>query len=225
MGGTMRKHRTYGSLLLFSVVFSLIACISPQLYAQTQRGVELYNSAQYPEAERALRDALKVDASDILANYYLGLLILPQEKNSEALDIFLKIQKSEDRTDQRKVRSVPSEFQVQIALARARLGLKQYVEAWKNLESARAQDNRSSDVYVYRGVYYLQQEKHSEAIREFEKAIKLDAKNPYAFYYEGLAYYGSGNPAKAVDALKNFLQLAPYAPEAPKAKDLITKLC
>ena len=110
-------------------------------------------------------------------------------------------------------------------MARARLGLKQYDEAWKNLESARIENGKSSDVYVYRGVYYYQQEKLPEAIKELEKAISLDKKNPYAYYYEGLSYYKMSVPDKAVSALKMFLQLYPNAPEAAKAKEIVDKLC
>ena len=55
--------------------------------------------------------------------------------------------------------------------------------------------------------------------------IKLDEKNAYAYYYQGLAYYQSGQADKAVAALKMFLQLNPYAPEAGKAKKIVDQLC
>jgi tetratricopeptide (TPR) repeat protein len=41
---------------------------------------------------------------------------------------------------------------------------------------------------MYRGVYYLQQEKLPEAIKELEKAMNLDEQNAYAHYYAGHAY-------------------------------------
>ena len=81
----------------------------------------------------------------------------------------------------------------------------------------------ASDVYVYRGASYVLQGKNSEAIKELEKAIKLDEKNSYAYYYQGLAYYQSGQAEKAVTALKMFLQLNPNAPEAGKAKKLVDR--
>jgi tetratricopeptide (TPR) repeat protein len=210
---------------MLSVVFSWATVIPHGSFAQTKKGIELYNSWQYKEAEKVLRAALKADPSDTLTNYYLGLSVLVQENYKEALEIFLKVKQSQDRADQWTRPPVPNEYQTQMGLARARIGLHQYAEAWKNLESARIEDGRSSEVFTYRGLYYLQQEKYPEAIKELEKAISLDNKNPYAFYYAGLAYYGSGNPQKAVDALKTFLSLAPDAPEAAKAKELHDKLC
>jgi tetratricopeptide (TPR) repeat protein len=202
-----------------------MAGIPQRIFAQTDKGIELYNSGQYGEAERVLREAFKADPSETLANYYLGLSVLLQGKYAEALDIFLKVKHSQDTASQWSRPPVPTEYQIQIATARARLGLNQYEEAWKNLESARIEDGRSSDVYVYRGAYYVQQEKNREAIKELERAISLDAKNPYAYYYIGLAYFHSGQGEKAVTALKLFVQLAPSAPEVEKAKIIIAQLC
>ncbi len=221
----MNKRSAGYRILVLSVVFSLGAAVLPQIFAQTNKGIELYNSWQFVEAEKALREALKANPSDFPARYYLGLSILLQEKYGEALDIFLKIKQGLDRAEQRARPAVPDDYQIEVALARARLGVKQYPEAWKNLESARIENGKSSEVYVYRGVYYLQQEKIKEAMKELDKAISLDAKNAYAYYYMGLAYFRSGNPEKAVEMLKTFLNLAPYAPEAPKAKELVDKLC
>ena len=221
----MNRRKTCFNILVLSVVFSLAAAIPQQIFAQVEKGIELYNTGEYRDAERVLREALKADPRNISANYYLGLSILLQEKHRDALDILLKVKDDQSKAEQGSRSPIPNEYQIQIALARTRLGLQQYVEAWKNLEAARIEDASSSEVYVYRGVYYLQQEKHQEAIEELEKAITLNAKNPYAFYYVGLAYFRSGNGEKAIEALKTFLNLAPYAPEASEAKSIIDALC
>ena len=55
--------------------------------------------------------------------YNLGLSNLSQDKYQDALDAFLKINNSLTG------KTSPNEYQIQIALARARLGLKQYDEA------------------------------------------------------------------------------------------------
>ncbi len=221
----MNKHRACRHILAVLVVCALVSVIPQGIFAQSKKGMELFNSWKFPEAEKAFREALQSDPKDTPTNFYLGLSLLLQRKNSDALDVFLKVKASQDKADQRTRPSIPSEFQIQLALARARLGLKQYAEAWKNLESARIEDGKSSDLYVYRGVFYLQQEKNPEALKELQKAISLDQKNPYAYYYQGLVYYHSGEAQKAVDALKMFLSLAPDAPEAGEAKQIVTKLC
>jgi tetratricopeptide (TPR) repeat protein len=220
----MNTRRACRRILVLSVVFALIAVIPQPISAQAKKGVGLYGAGQYQEAEAAFRDALKNNPSDAPNRYYLGLSILLQDRFGEALDIFLKVKQSQDRADPGTRPAVPDEYQISLATARACLGLRQYDDAWKNLEQARI-ENPSSDVYVYRGVYYLQQEKLTEAITELEKAISLDAKNAYAYYHAGLAYYKSSQAEKAVSALKMFLQLYPNAPEAAKAKEIVTKLC
>jgi tetratricopeptide (TPR) repeat protein len=220
----MNTRRACCRILVFSVLLTLVAALPGQISAQSKNGVELYGAARFKEAEAAFRDALKSNPSDTPNRYYLGLSILMQDRFSESLDIFLKVKQSQDRADQRTRPAVPDQYQINLAMARARLGLQQYADAWKNLEQARM-EHASSDVYVYRGVYYLQQEKLPESIKELEKAISLDAKNAYAYYHEGLAYYKSGQADKAVSALKMFLQLYPNAPEAAKAKEIVDKLC
>jgi tetratricopeptide (TPR) repeat protein len=220
----MNTPRACCSILVFNLVFALTIAIPPQISAQAKKGAELYDAGHFKEAEAVFRDALKTHPSDTPNRYYLGLSILLQGRYSEALDVFLKVKQSQERADQRTRPAVPDEYQINLAMARARLGLNQYADAWKNLEQART-ISPSSDVFVYRGVYYLQQEKLPEAIKELEKAISLDAKNAYAWYYAGLAYFKAGQGQKAVETLKKFLQLYPNAPEAAKAKEIIDKLC
>ncbi len=224
-GGAMNKRRLCCRIPVLSVVFLLAFLIPQQIFAQSSKGIELYNQWQFEAAEKVLREALKADPSETQANYYLGLSVLMQEKYNEAINIFVKVKRSQDKADQRTRPAVPSEYQIQMAMARARLGLKQYDEAWKNLESAGIEDGKASDVYVYRGASYVLQGKNREALKELEKAIKLDGKNSYAYYYQGLAYYQSGQAAEAVTALKMFLQLEPNAPEAGKAKKIVVELC
>jgi len=220
----MNKRRRCCSILVFSVAFALLA-VPRQTPAQAQKGVELYGAGQFKDAETVFREAQQRNPSDTPNNYYLGLSILLQDRFGEALDIFLKVKQSQDRADQWTRPAVPDEYQINLAMARARLGLQQYADAWKNLESARIENGSSSDVYIYRGVYYFQQEKFPEALKELDKAIALDAKNAYAYYYEGLVYYKTSQPEKAVNALKMFLQLYPNSPEAAKAKEIVDKLC
>lgn len=220
----MNRRRAFCSTVVLLAVISLIAAIPRQTVAQTEKGIELYNSGQYQQAERIFRDAFKADSKDTAAHYYLGLSLLEQKKNSEALDIFLRVKKSQGRADESARSPVPNEYQIQLAMGRARLALEQYDEAWKNLESARIEDGTSSEVFMYRGVYYLQQEKPAEAVKDLEKAISLDANNAYAYYYAGLAYYGMGNGKKAAEDLETFLEMAPNAPEADKARE-IRNLC
>jgi len=76
--------------------------------------------------------------------------------------------------DPKAASNIPGESQIQIGLARAHLGLKQYAEAWKSLEATRILNANDPDVYTYRGAYYLQQDKIKQAVRELEKAMRME---------------------------------------------------
>jgi tetratricopeptide (TPR) repeat protein len=219
-GGTMTKLRRNCLVL----VLSMAVLATPLVFAQTKQGVDLFNSWKFPESEQVLREAVKTNPQDIQAAYYLGLSVLMQDKHSEALEILLKAQESHAKAGQGHS-AVPDEYQMSIALARTYLELKQNEDAWKHLEEANKIHAGAIEVCIYRGAYYLNKEKYPQAIKELEKAMKLDAKNAYAHYYAGYAYLRAGNPSKALEAFRAFIQFAPNAPEADKIKALVTALC
>jgi tetratricopeptide (TPR) repeat protein len=200
-------------ILAFSAVAMLISYISPQAMAQTEKGIGLYNSWEFNKAEEAFREALKNRPDDVQAGYYLGLSLLMQEKYQEALDAFQKEKASVDKAASSVEAGIPDKGQMEIALTRAYLGLKKYPEVWECLEAAEKANANPADIHTFRGAYYL------------EKALELDSLNAYAYYYAGYAYLRLGNPARAVDMFEMFLRLAPYAPEAGKAKFLVDSLC
>jgi tetratricopeptide (TPR) repeat protein len=221
----MNKRKAVFAILTLSIVLSLLVVAPHQIFAQTKKGIELCTSWNFQEAEKVLQESLKADPTDIQAAYYLGLSVLMQDKHSEALEIFKKLKSDQDKTAPQKRPSIPDEFQIQIALARTYLELKQPEEAWKILEAAKKEHANAPDLLVYRGAYYLQKEDAKKAIKELEKAMSLDGQNAYAHYYAGQAYIRLGIPDKAVEVFKEFLQLAPLAPEAVKAKALVDALC
>jgi tetratricopeptide (TPR) repeat protein len=217
----MNTSRAFCSILVFSMILGLLAVIPQQVFAQADKGKALYDAKKYVEAEGALKDALKAEPWDTTTRYYLGLALLEQEKFNDAFVEIKKTQDEQNKAAQWTKPPVPSEYQIRIALARIHLGLKQYDEAWKSLESARIEDSGSSEVYLYRGICCVQQKKSQEAIKELEKSISLDPQNAYAHYYAGIAYSDAGLADKAAGAMRTFLKLAPNAPEAAKAKSMI----
>jgi tetratricopeptide (TPR) repeat protein len=221
----MKKNNIFCKILVLSVVLTLMAVMPFQVFAQTKNGIELYNSWKFPEAEKVLREALKVAPGDMQAAYYLGLSLLLQDKHEEALEVLKKVKGTKDTAGKLDKSAVPDEFQIQVALARTYLELKKLPEALKNLEAAAQIHPEAADVYTFRGAYYLQQANLKKAAKDLEKALDLDAQNAYANYYLGHVYLRQGDPSKAVEMFKTFLQLAPQAPEAPKAKALVDALC
>jgi tetratricopeptide (TPR) repeat protein len=212
-------------ILVFSAVFLATAIMPQTTLAQTSKGISLCNSWQFKEAEKVLRDALKANPQDIQAGYYLGMALLMQDKHEEALKTFLKVSADMEKPGRNAKLPAPNNYEIQIALARTHLELKQNAEALKNLEAANKIHPNSLQVYTYRGLYYINLKNAQKAVAELNKAISLDKKDAYAHYYAGHAYLISGDPARAVEEFKTFMELAPQAPDAVKAKALVEALC
>lgn len=216
----MNKSEHCLKIFALSLVVSLLA--AAPLCAQMDKGMEHYQHWKFQDAEKAFRQELQANPGNLEASCYLGQALLMQEKFDEALGIFAG---AREKAAVKSGSPVADAYHVNLSLARAQLGLKRNEEAWKSLEDAERAQPGTADVLVFRGVYHMQKQDLKKAARELEKAMDMDEQNAYAHYYAGLVYLRQGHPAKAVDMLKMFLQMAPQAPEAFRAQTLITGLC
>ena len=97
----MNKSTTLRKILVLSAMVLLISGMSFNVLAQTEKGIELYNSWEFEKAEKALQKVFKQDPADAQAGYYLGLSLLMQEKYQEALDTLQKVKASVDKAQWR----------------------------------------------------------------------------------------------------------------------------
>jgi tetratricopeptide (TPR) repeat protein len=99
-------------------------------------------------------------------------------------------------------------------------------EAGKELEQSQplsqGTKEQQADYYQYLGAVHTRQQKWDQALQDLQKAIELDPMEPYNHYHIGIAYGKSNRPDKMVEHLEMFLKLAPDAPEAPKAKAVLS---
>jgi tetratricopeptide (TPR) repeat protein len=202
------------------VIFLMVAVFSSVFQttlsaADTQKGVELYQSHKYSEAASELKQAVANNPNDVRARYYLGLSLLEQQQYQDAQAQFDAAQR-EITTG-----SNPPLDQVKIGLARAQMEQKNYVGASASLDEARQLNPKNADVFVYRGKLAYLQGNYGEAVKQLEQAIAMDPTNAYAHYYAGMAYSKTGRPDKMVNEFQMFLKLAPDAPEAAKVRSLL----
>jgi tetratricopeptide (TPR) repeat protein len=221
----MRKYGICFNILVifFAVCFS--GSFPRPLAAQEGSGIEAYNAGAYVDAEAKLRMTLLGDPMNVMARYYLGLTLLHQKKLTEAVKELEKAKSDLKEATQESQPDVPSGYQVDLALGQTFLEQDAYEKAWSALESARLANPKSSDVYLYHGIYYYELKEYPKAVEDLEKAIKLNSKNAYAYYYAGMAYSEMGSPDKMVEVFKIFLELAPNAPEAPDVKKRVDEAC
>lgn len=67
----------------------------------------------------------------------------------------------------------------------------------RRLRNTCANDPKDTQPYVLLGILLIQREEFDEAIYEFDRAIKADARNPYAFHGRGLAWQKKNELAAA----------------------------
>src|SRR4029079_18967208 len=67
----------------------------------------------------------------------------------------------------------------------------------------------------------IQAESYDEAVRVLKEAVRLDPKDPEAFYYLGVAHFYKNNYPEAEQALKQSLLLSKRNPDAHNALGLV----
>ena len=221
----MRKYGISFSLSALCMALFLSVSIPQPIYAQEDNGIELYEAGEYARAESKLRETLKMKPRDATARYYLGLSLMYQGNFAESLKELKSAKSEQEKAGQESRSAVPSAYQLDLALAQSHLGLDQFDEAWPALESAGIEDPGSSDVFLYRGIFFYKQKDYAKAIDALDKAISLDSGKAYAYYYIGMAYYETQDVEKMLEAFEIFLELAPTAPEAPDVKQRYDALC
>ena len=70
-----RSAINYKILFLFAVILSAGFIQSP-VFAQTERGIDLFNYWDFKKAEDAFREVLKNNPADARAGYYLGMSLI-----------------------------------------------------------------------------------------------------------------------------------------------------
>jgi tetratricopeptide (TPR) repeat protein len=189
----------------FLIPVSVIVCIcSSGLFADTDRGVQLYNEGKYADAAGELQKAVDSNGEDARAHRYLGLALLEQGKIDNAAQALTKANELESSGDSK------------IALARLHIARKEYDQAEKDLEGATGED-----LEYARGLLRFNQGRYQDAANDFEAQLKNKPETAYAHYYAGLAYNKLGKTDRMLNHFDLFVQQRPDAPEAKKVRAVL----
>jgi tetratricopeptide (TPR) repeat protein len=220
----MKRYQFYCKGALVGLMLFCLTSTS-QSFAQVDKAVQMLDSASYAEAQTYLEGMLKSNPADTTARYYLGIAYLQQNKFDAALNELKTVESEQGKASRLPRTQVPSVYQYDIALAQVYLGLHQYKDAWPRLEAARVEAPDSSDVYLYRGIYFYGQKDFDKALKDLEKSVELGTDNAYVYYYTGMVYSKKKMPDEMVEAFRKFLKLAPGAPEASEVNRMIDEAC
>jgi len=175
------------------------------LFADTDRGVDLYRQGKFVDAQAELSKAVQQTPDDARAQRYLGLALVEQHKPGEAEEHLNKANELDSNGD------------TKLALARLYVEQKQLDKAQAMLDNA---DGAEKD-YV-RGVLLLQRGQGADAAAALESYLQANPNNAYAHYFAGLAYNAAKRPDKMLSQFEMFLKLRPDAPEAKKVRAVLT---
>ena len=179
-------------------------------HSDLDRGIQLFESGKYKEAESALSAAAEADPANARAIELLGRTRLELRKFSAAL---ADLTKADELS--------PDNDAVKIGLARVYLEQKQLDKAEAEANRAAEINESNPDVSLYRGAIAVARRDYRNAAKLLEQAAEKKPDAAYAHYYAGLAYNGLKQPDKMIEHFRTFLKLAPDAPEAPKVESLL----
>src|SRR5204863_2065143 len=121
-------------------MFILVASGLVYQDADLQRGIALYNTQKYAEAEQVLTQAVQAEDGNAQAHEYLGLVYLSVGKLDQASAELL-------RADELS----PSSDSVKIGLARLYIESKQFDKAEEFLKNAQQINGENPDIPLYSG--------------------------------------------------------------------------
>ncbi len=164
-------------------------------------GKNLLANGRYAEAERELKEALKLEPKYGDAHYLLALTYLSMKKNDEAEKEFQEVIRIEPRFE------VP-----RLYLATIFLQKKDYRKAKDQLEFVISQDPKIAQAHYGLGVVYYYEGDISKSIALWRKAVEIDKNFVPAYYNLGLALFLSGNTEDGRAFVEKAMKMKPQNP-------------
>jgi len=200
-------------LLLYGVSHAHSQTISAVSNSDAQLGRTLYREGKYVEALLSFKKAVKVNAKDGDAWYYLG-----------ATSLQLKDFKNASKAFERACKLQPNSVRPRSGLALSLLQRNQLKDAFQEARRAVALDAAYPEAHVVLGVWHLQMGDRVKALDEADRAITLNQNyaEAYLLRSQALVQFTSGalvppeletpedhanSLQSAADSLEKFLQL------------------
>jgi TolB-like protein/Flp pilus assembly protein TadD len=148
------------------------------------------------EAEQEFQEALRLNPNHATARHWYSLLLFGQGRTNEALAEIRKAQSLD-----------PLSAIIQTSLG-YHSNAGRFDEALIELDKALKLSPDFLPAYSGRGMVFLQQKRHTEAVAEFEKIRQKTGDTPYALGYLGYAYARAGRTNEARQILETLKGIA-----------------
>jgi len=164
--------------------------------AENSMGCILYNEGNYIEAEKHLRNAVKICPPYYDAQSNLGKVLLAQDKLDEAIDCFKKLLPA---------KNILEDLHYNLAMALSRQ--KKYDEAIQHLAAVIEINPKYLDAREKMGTLMLASGKIDESIRYFNEALDTSANKGNIYAGLGMAYIRAGKKDLAIENLTKAVEL------------------
>jgi putative PEP-CTERM system TPR-repeat lipoprotein len=162
------------------------------------KGLLLYAQKDFSGAEAELLNAVKYNAHDPLALYYLGQAYLKQGKLDLALNQFQQI-----------LDLNPKATQARIMVGTILMRQKHFDDAVNELQKAIEADEQSAAAHNALGSAYLAKGLYDKAMLEFDRALEINPNLVDAHLKKGLYSLMKGDSGKTEEELVKALEAAP----------------
>ncbi|MBD0316391.1 MAG: tetratricopeptide repeat protein, partial [Nitrospiraceae bacterium] len=170
------------------------------------KGIVLFNSERYGEAERYLSEAFKAKPGDPTAGYYSGQSLLRLKRYQPAEERFREI-----------LRRHPQDARARMGLGMALYHQERYTDALANLTMAEQTLTDEPLLYYYEGLAAADRQSFDQASEKFLRAGKLDpefGRDPH--YQRGAELYAQGKADQAAAEFQSAVRSGSTTPTQPK---------
>ena len=190
----------------------------PSVFAVTSMGRVLTQEGSYDDAIAELERAAAMDKSDPDPQIFLGEALLLTGDDSRAGTAFRRAAERSESLLEADPESAAAHYQLGVAQQRR----KKYGDAIASLEEARRLAPDEAMVVYQLGLTNAFKQNWQPAFDLLSEAIDMNSKIAYAYYYRGLSADKVGRGDLLVNDLHRFLELAPDAPEADRARRILS---
>ncbi len=205
------------------------AGVSPEIRRSFNEGMKLLEGGQYQEA-LAVFEKLVEHEENPEVYYNIGYIKTVKEEYAEAIEAFRKAT-SLDRYFAKAFEAMGRAYRAMGAPEEAEKCLKKAAEIYLSNEKEEKaegilneilQENPDTiNVYNTLGVLYRKRGQYQEALRQYEKALKIHPDQPYVYYNMGRLYVDLEDLIRAKANFEKALALAPDFKDAREALDAI----
>ncbi len=206
---TLQKGRAkYGSTPEFKTAWALL---------EIQEGAK-NNQKKVDKGIKSLNQMTKKTSVDAVATYYRGEVLYQQSKRKEASAAW---QASAKRAGE-LVAADPKDATAQYYLGASLVRTKDFGKARKALQKAKRGGFDPAMVHHQVGLSFLFSKQWEKARVQFDEGLDVDPRYAPMYFWRAMAWDKIGRKDNMLIDLDQYVKLAPHAPDAGKARALLS---